>query len=183
MLGVWEFRPLPSAFENTKVKIKRYNSGLWTLDDGEYDLAFSGTHAFRANDGSWQTGFPRCLYIKNGRENIICTWLSIKNNWYMNEPQHPNGNAWHHAIHWSAKDYGEYEDRNSPNEIAGQSGMDYTCKQHGCANGEHVEFNFRDPHIRAGLVRDVKTKEVFTWPINLYCIHCGINPHLSVTDF
>ena len=169
---IWEFRPLPNYFENCNVR--RYAEGLWLPDDGKYDLAFIGTVNVNA-DG----GFPVCLYFEEGRENVLCKWVT--NSYWDIQPKHPNSNAWHYALKTGATEWGDSIDfNNTPNSIAKQSGMNKMSSEKGCCNGHSVEFKYSDPHITAGLLRNGETKEVFEWPKDLTCMYCGETPHTHI---
>jgi hypothetical protein len=164
----YEFRPLPNVFRG---EFKRYAEGKWIPDDGEYDLAFCG----RA-DG----GYPLCFYVHvPSHENIVCSWFT--RHWGDYEPKHPGGNAWHYALREGTKDWGNEPSNydGHPNRVADESGMSETSRIHGCANGDGVEFHPDDPHIKTGLLRDAKTKEVFQWPTGMRCMYCGTEPPLS----
>jgi hypothetical protein len=169
METVYEFRPTPGYFDND---FFRYADGKWIPDDGEYDLAFCSSF-----------GPPICLYVETPyHPNILCSWLT--GTWTERVNQHPKGNPWHYAL----KDYsigwrGPTNDgyRESVNRNAGESGMDFLCKKHSCANGRHVEFHFSDPHIAAGLLRNRNTKEVFAWPDKLICMYCGLDAKATET--
>ncbi len=47
---------------------------------------------------------------------------------------------------------------------AGDSGMDYISKIYSCANGFHIELNSHDLHIKAGFVREQKSKSIVVFP-------------------
>lgn len=158
---IYEFRPLIKNV-GMEGQIYRYADGKWIKDDGEYDLAFASID-----------GFPTCLYVSvPWRKNILWSWVT--EHWQDYEPKHPNGNAWHYMLRDGEKkwggDWGRY---NHPNEKAGREGMDWVCGQCGCSNGDHVEFNLKDQHILAGLVREKETKKILTIPEHPICMYCG----------
>lgn len=165
---VFEFRPLPDFFRG---EVRRYAGGAWIPDDGEYDLAFIGIHR------DW---YPCCLYFNApGQKNIVCSWLTTS--WTSTIHGHPGGNPWHYALRDGATEWGgPLEDYyTNPNRKAGDSGMNKQASESGCSNGSHIEFKPDDQHIRAGLLRDAKTKRVFAWPDDMKCMYCGIRPILQ----
>jgi hypothetical protein len=159
---VYEFRPLDGEFRG---EVRRYADGKWLPDDGEYDLAFIGSGASFA---------PICLYVEHSyQRNIVAAWCT--GHWSGFEKSHPGGNAWHYALRDGESEWGgDWGRERNLNYQAGRSGMDKMCSEHGCSNGRHVELNKpNDPHIRAGLVHDRDTKEIFTFPDRLVCMYCG----------
>lgn len=158
---VFEFRPLPHFFRE---KPLRYADGAWLPDDGEYDIAFTGTGL----------GENVCLYVSLPyQRNIVCSWLT--GHWTSRCAEHPrDGNPWHYALRSGTSDWGgDWGRDRHPNTLAGDRGMSFVSSRRGCANGRRVEFHADDPHIAAGLVRNRETKEVFRFPDNIACMYCG----------
>lgn len=165
MKPVYEFRPLPDFFIG---EVRRYANGQWIPDDGEFDLAFIGMAR------SETFGYPCCLMVEHSHQkNIVGKWTS--NGWQQREQRHRGGNPWHYALadgesEWGG-DWGLY---NHENRRAGDSGMNKMCAENGCSNGRHVSLTEpEDPHVLAGLVRLVDTKEIFRLPESLVCMYCG----------
>lgn len=155
-----EFRPLPWDFTETPL---RYNNGLWTPDDGEYDVCFIGSH----------DGFPMCYYIDDdNRENILCSWLTGPAQTY--HLGHHGGTSWHYALKSGKKDWGE--STYSWDSIS-RKGMTKLCDMRGCANGRGIDFHADEPHIAMGFVRYQDTKKIFRFPKNLKCMYCGGTPY------
>lgn len=154
LFPVFEFRPLDNE------QYLRYANGDWIKDDGKYDLAFVGMN--RA------LGISLPYY-----ENILWSWCK-NGRWMANVPKHPKGNAWHYMLREGKKDWGErWARERHPNSIAYESAMDMCSYLYGCANGGGVEMNINNPYIKAGLVRNIVTKEILRFPDIFDCIYCG----------
>lgn len=164
---VYEFRLLP---EQIGGKVYRYAGGKWIKDDGEYDLAFA-VIGF---------GAPMCYYVDLPyRPNLLWKWV-LDGQWGGYVQKHPKGNAWHYMSRNGEKSLGDNWKREThPNEIAGESGMDFVCNSQSCANGGGVEFEIGDPYIIAGLMREKESKKIITFPEIFNCIHCG---NLSIKE-
>lgn len=152
----YEFRPLKEG------NYKRYADGKWIDDDGEYDLAFVELNEFMA----YMVDLP---YYENIR------WSWCKNGaWTAFVKKHPAGNAWHYMLANRQTKWGEHWKRDQHlNTKAGRKAMDFCCSQKGCANGRGPEFYINDPYIKAGLLREVKTKKVVKLPKIFNCMYCG----------
>lgn len=167
-LTTYEFRPLPGFFTGI---VQRYNNGLWTEDDGEYDLAFIGRN----------NGAPNiCLYFSHHYYDNLCySWLT--GSWRDSNHAHPRSNPWHYAEFLEGAGWGNYigaKRERSANQRAGNSGMNELVKQYQCANGRHIGFRQGDDkHIIAGLVRAVDTKLPAIIPFELLeCMYCKEKP-------
>lgn len=164
---VYEFRPLPGAIGGYG-DLMRWKDGEWIPDDGEYGLAFSQGNT--------------CLSVSLPyQKNIICQWYS--KHWSGHEPKHPGGNAWHYMLRTGETAWGGNWGRDKhPNTVAGDKGISALSAKHRCANGRHVEFNLRDKHIRAGLVRNAETKEVLHFPASPKCMYCADNAQALIAE-
>jgi hypothetical protein len=157
---IYEFRPLPQFFETRPVR--RYADGAWIPDDGEYDLAFIAGGC----------GEPICLYVVMPYQKHI-EWKWLTQHWTGNETNHPGGNPWHYMLSPGKTEWGgDWGRSDHPNARAGDAGMAELCRQFNCANGIHVEWNLRDPHMLAGLVRDRETGTVVVVPERPICMYC-----------
>lgn len=158
LVPVYEFRPLPDAFRQGW-PVLRYADGAWLEDDGEYDIAFLSHNV--------------CLYVEVPyQRNIVWSWTS--DHWSANEPRHPRGNAWHYMLRDGETEWGGDWGRSlHQNTKAGDSGMNHACSKWRSASGRHVEFNLKDPHIAAGLLRERETGQIVTPPDKPICMYCG----------
>jgi hypothetical protein len=175
---VYEFRPSPEWLPSwgwsptgygRPTPVYRFNGGAWIEDDGEHDIAFA------CLDGP-----PLCLYVSLPyQRNILWSWLTT--HWTGAGPEsHPtyrgsfSPNPWHYMLRDGADDWGGSWGRDRhENTKAGDAGMSWVSSRRGCANGRHVEWHLRDPHIAAGLVRRRDTQEVVTFPAEPVCMYCG----------
>jgi hypothetical protein len=158
LFPVYEFRPHESALEGYG-PLLRLEGNEWIPDDGGYGLAFS-----RGNV---------CLYVSLPyQRNIIWSWVT--GHWADHVSKHPRGNAWHYMLREGESEWGgNWGSDYHPNSLAGKTGMSLLSAKHSCANGRHVEFNLRDKHILAGLLRERDTKAVVRFPEKIRCMYCG----------
>lgn len=155
---VYEFRPL-FGNEARGREILRYNGGLWTPDDGEYDLAFACLQVVTYVDLPYQ-------------RNIV--WQGTTGHWSGFDADHPRGNAWHYMTRDGADIHrGRWPREAHPNKRAGDSGMSAMCSKYRSASGRGVRFEDSDPTIKAGLLRERETKRVVTAPAIRVCCYCG----------
>ncbi len=164
IVPVYEFRPL---IKHSFGDVFRYNNGIWTLDDGEYDIAF----AHPANCYAYGVCVP-------SRENIIWSWTK-NGRWGASVTNHPRGNAWHYMLRKDETQWGKcWPENKHLNYIAKEEAMNFVCEQTGCSNGVGPEFHINDPYIKKGLLRLRETKEVIKFPDIFNCMYCGkINWH------
>ena len=166
LFPVYEMRPLPEDG-----KVLRFNSGQWTEDDGEWDLAFISAGHFG----------PPLAYGVSLKYYTNLLWSGLTTHWSGNIGTHPNGNAWHYMLKPGCKKWGESWLRDKhENTSAYEAGMSRQSALHGCANGRGVEFKIGDPYIAAGLLRLRDTKEVVTFPERFRCMYCGDVEALSL---
>lgn len=153
---VYEFRPLKEG------NYKRYAGGQWIDDDGKYDLAF--------------VELDRCMvyYVSVPyHKNIRWSWCT-NGNWRAFVKNHPRGNAWHYMLVEGQAEWGGDWNRNChPNEKAGREAMSFCSSRKSCANGRGAEFHINDPYIKAGLLREIKTKKKVKFPKIFNCMYCG----------
>lgn len=156
--SIYEFRP-DKLYTGA---LLRYNEGNWIDDDGEYDIAF----VTKNDNFALMVDMPYC-------SNLLWSWCKNMN-WRANIPNHPRLNPWHYMTndHEPPSHDGWKRDIH-PNTIAGDKAMNFVCNNHGCANGEHVEFNVLDKTINAGLLRTKNTKEIVIVPEIFDCVYCG----------
>lgn len=155
---VYEFLLLPNMIRG---EVLRYAGGEWIPNDGEYDIAFIGTSD------------PICVYVDHGyQRNINFGWFT--KHWSSHEPRHPRGNAWHYSLIEGATEWGgDWGRERNENYLVGRKGMDKVCSAMRCANGRGISLVNMDQHVKAGLVRDRETKEIFAYPSNPTCMYCG----------
>lgn len=161
LFPIYEFRPLELLID-----MMRYDNGEWVEDDGEYDLAFIGRNPKR--------GYPEALYVRVPyRPNILWSWHG--GNWGRHEPRHPNGNAWHYMLREGETKWGmSWKRDRHPNEIASKEGKNRCADKYGCANSSGPEFHVGDEYIKRGLLRELETKKIITFPKVFDCMYCGV---------
>lgn len=137
----------------------RYNDGLWTRDDGAYDLAFI-----------WKR--HAIAITLPARRNILWSWVDA--HWETREPRHTDCNPRHYALREGASGWGPgWERWRHPNERAAMEAEALAKKIWGEAYRVSIDFQPAAPDIRLGLVRDRESKEVVTLPESAVCFMCG----------
>jgi len=165
---VFEIRPPDDMYE-----VVRYNNGLWTPDDGGWDVAFGCYWKNRV----WSVGLP---YYTN------ISWQFLTTHWSGHVEGHPRGgNAWHRvstdgsdfndATFWKARD-------RHPNIVAGNVAMSHVASVTRCASGAPVNFNPADDFIKQGRIRLQKTREIVTVPSDASCLYCGCSIVEAITE-
>lgn len=155
---IYEFRP----DKILSGKILRYNNGLWTPDDGEYDIAFMSPDEVQY----------ACVSLPY-HLNLMWSWC-LGGNWGAHVPEHPKENPWHYMTTDGNKWESPWSGRClHPNIKVADEASTKLASMKSCANGNGVNFNVLDKTIAAGLLRRVDTKEVVVPPKIFKCCYCG----------
>jgi hypothetical protein len=155
---IYEFKPT----ELFSGKCLRYNNGLWTPDDNEYDLAFITL----GDNFAFGVDMPY-------QKNLAWSWCK-KMRWGAFVEKHPNSNAWHYMSKDGTNNFrGDWNRSRHPNVVAMDQAMHKMSSMKGCANGRYVEFNPIDKTINANLLREVETKKIIKPPDVFKCVYCG----------
>jgi hypothetical protein len=156
---VFEIRPPAEASG-----VLRYNNGLWTLDDGAWDLAFIAPGKSLA----WGVNIPYYANIQ---------WSFLTAHWTEMVNEHPRGgNPWHYVFSEGAtfnKNTGLKSRNSLPNVKAYEAAMSRCASLAGCANGNGADFNPTSRFIQEGRLRLRETQELVIPPWDAACCYCG----------
>ena len=156
---IFEVRPPSSA-----TSVFRYNNGLWTPDDGEWDVAFYG---YNTAPFAWYMSLP---YYANYQ------WGFLTTHWGAKVKGHPRGNAWHYVTAddeaFAGRTFWDARSRHV-NTRAGDSAMFRMASIAGCANGDGAAFEPHNSFIQEGRVRLQRTGELVQPPPDGKCVYCA----------